>query len=150
MAARLDSVAEYIWRKSDQSLSNLALQKILYLAHMFNLGRTKGMPLFKGHFEAWDYGPVEPTLYHKLKRFGGGQVDNVFHEARVFNIDDPRRKVMDDVCRKFLDFDPGDLVEITHWDEGAWAAHYIPGVRHIRIPDADIRAEYDRRQRRTA
>ncbi len=148
MAARLDSVCKYICEKAGWELTNLELQKILYLAQMFHMGRTGGHRLFEGNFEAWDYGPVEPNLYHKLKVFGSDHISNVFHDARGFRDDDPRRKVMDDVCKKFLRYSAGDLVEITHWDEGAWAEHYAPGVRGIRIPDEDIFDEYNRRQQR--
>ncbi len=146
MAARLDSVCKYISERADWQLTNLQLQKVLYLAQMFHMGRTDGQRLFDGYFEAWDYGPVEPDLYHKLKVFGSDHITDVFRTARNFREDDPRRKVMNDVCKKFLRYSAGDLVEITHWDEGAWAEHYTPGVRGIRIPDEDILAEYNRRQ----
>ncbi|WP_082663378.1 type II toxin-antitoxin system antitoxin SocA domain-containing protein [Sinorhizobium sp. Sb3] len=148
LAARLDSVCKYICERADWEITNLQLQKILYLCQMFYMGRNHGQRLFDGHFEAWDYGPVEPNLYHRVKIFGSDDVEDVFHRARTFRRDDPRRKVMDDVCDKFLKFSAGDLVEITHWDEGAWAEHYTPGARGVRIPDEDIWAEYDRRQDR--
>ena len=32
-----------------------------------------------------------------------------------------------------LKFTPRELVEITHWEGGAWAQYYEPAVRHIRI-----------------
>ena len=113
---------------------------------MFHMGRNMGQPLMKAHFEAWDYGPVEPNLYHRAKIFGDSNLKNIFYEARNFNNDDPRRKLLDDVCDKFLDYSAGDLVDITHTDGGAWAKHYVPRARHIRIPDGDIWREYRDRQ----
>ena len=50
------SAARYICARGDWRVTNLALQKILYLAHMVHLGRT-GRALIDGEFEAWDYGP---------------------------------------------------------------------------------------------
>lgn len=147
MAARLDSVAKYICEKAGWQVTNLQLQKLLYLTQMFHMGRNGGEKLFDGGFEAWDYGPVEPSLYHRAKVFGSDCISDIFHNARTFREGDPRRKVMDDVCRKFLPYSAGDLVEITHADGGAWAAHYVPKARNIRIPDADIWGEYKRRQR---
>jgi uncharacterized phage-associated protein len=147
MAARLQSVANYICEKSGWSISNLQLQKLMYLSQMIYLGRTNGGRLFDGDFQAWDYGPVEPSLYHKAKIFGSGHVGDVFTQARFFEEDDPRREVMDDVCDRFLKFSGGDLVEITHWDEGAWARNYVPGARNTPIPDEDILDEYRRRNR---
>lgn len=147
MAARLDSVARYICRKADWDITNLQLQKLLYLSQMFHMGRNNGEPLMDAKFEAWDYGPVEPSLYHRVKIFGSGNISDVFTEARRFGDDDPRRDLLDEVCNKFLEFSAGELVDITHWDEGAWAKHYVPRAKHIRIPDADIWREYRQRQR---
>jgi uncharacterized phage-associated protein len=146
MSARLQSVAKYICEKSDWSISNLELQKLMYLAQMIHMGRKDGSKLFSGSFEAWDYGPVIPDLYHKLKGYGSESVPDVFDDALSFRADDPRRKIMDDVCERFLKYSAGDLVEITHWKDGAWAKHYVPKARHIRIPDNDIWQEYKSRQ----
>lgn len=149
MPARIDSVAKYICEKADWSLSNLELQKMLYLAQLFHMGRNKGEELFKGHFEAWDYGPVCPEIYHKAKIFGSSSVKDIFSNALGFKNDDYRKGVMDDVCEKFLKYKAGDLVDITHWDKGAWAKHYIPKAKNIRIPNEDIWQEYNDRQKTT-
>ena len=146
MAARMSSVAKYICEKSDWTVSNLELQKLMYLAQMVYMGRYDGSKLFSSGFEAWDYGPVIPDLYHRLKGYGAESVPNVFDDALIFKDTDPRRQVMNDVCNKFLAFDAGQLVEITHWENGAWAKHYVPKARHIRIPDGDIWEEYKLRQ----
>lgn len=148
MAARLDSVAQYICEKSGWSVSNLQLQKLMYLAQMIHMGRHGGRRLFDGDFQAWDYGPVEPTLYHKTKRFGSDSVENVFSDARTFRNEDYRRKVMDDVCDRFLKYSAGDLVDITHWDGGAWAKNYVPKARNRAIPDDEIWQEYKDRNRK--
>lgn len=145
MAARLESVAKYICEKSGWTVSNLQLQKLMYLAQMIHMGRNDGKRLFKGTFQAWDYGPVESNLYHKVKGFGSGPIPSVFSEALAFEDDDPRRKVMDDVCERFLKFSAGDLVDITHSDKGAWAKHYTPRARNNVIPDEEIFEEYKRR-----
>ena len=113
---------------------------------MIYMGRNNGARLFDGDFQAWDYGPVEPRLYRKVKTFGASPVKDVFHNALKFKENDGRRKIMDDVCDRFLKFSAGDLVDITHWDNGAWARHYVPKARSIRIPDEDILREYQDRQ----
>lgn len=149
MAARLDSVCRYICEKGGWKVSNLQLQKILYMAQMVHMGRNAGSRLVDADFEAWDYGPVEPSLYRKVRKFGAGAIQNVFTEARRFKQDDPRRAVLDEVCDVLLKKSPGALVNITHWQGGAWAKHYVPGHLGISIPDEDIAAEYrDRIERR--
>lgn len=145
MAARLDSVCKYICEASDWTISNLKLQKILFMAQMVFMGQNEGRRLADADFEAWDYGPVEPTLYRKVRRFGSAPIEDVFYQARPFKMDDPRKILLDDVCGELLALKPGELVDMTHWPEGAWAKNYVPGIRSIRIPDADIVAEYNRR-----
>ena len=47
--------AKYMADRSGWNLSNLELQKILYIAHMFHLGRHS-TALVRGEFQAWDLG----------------------------------------------------------------------------------------------
>jgi uncharacterized phage-associated protein len=148
MAARLDSVAKFICERGDWKITNLQLQKVIYMAQMIHLGRYDGVRLVDADFEAWDYGPVEPNLYHKVKMFGSEPIDDVFFEARYFKKDDERRTVLIEVCDGLLTKRPGELVDITHWRKGAWAKYYVPGSRYIRIPDAAIAQEYHDRLKR--
>ncbi|MER9438361.1 type II toxin-antitoxin system antitoxin SocA domain-containing protein [Mesorhizobium sp. M0618] len=132
--------AKTIWDLLDGKVSNLKLQKLLYLAHMFELAKGNG-PLAGREFEAWDYGPVEPDLYHKLKAYGGGAVPDIFYsEPYVEGTSelDSIRQVVNQVGRA----SPARLVAITHWNGGAWSKNYVPDARRIRIPDEDIIEEY--------
>ena len=134
--------AKTFWEACDGKVSNLSLQKLWYLAHMLELGAGHG-PLVSRPFEAWDYGPVEPDLYHKLKAYGGGYVADVF-AAKPYSSDDPEMKSIAEVLRQLKGASPAKLVAITHWNGGAWQQHYSPGRRGIVIPDEDILSEYER------
>lgn len=139
MAIPAISAARAICEAADWSISNLALQKILYIAHMVYYGRTR-QPLIKETFEAWDYGPVVPSVYHRAKAFGSDPVGNVFHGARP--IEDPvANQVIQQTVRVLKGRHPGDLVEMTHWAGGAWSKHYPKGRNQI-IPHEDILEEY--------
>lgn len=109
---------------------------------MLELGAGRG-PLASRPFEAWDYGPVEPMLYHKLKAYGGSHVSDIFN-ASPYVEGDPEYDSISEVLRQLRNARPAKLVAITHWDEGAWQQHYVPGRRGIVIPDQDILAEYKR------
>lgn len=146
MAARLDSVAKYVCEKAGWKATNLQLQKILYLAQMLYMGRNDGKRLIDTDFEAWTYGPVSSDLYSKIRMYGASPVKNMFFNARRFDAGDPRKAILDEVCDVTLRMSPGQLVDLTHWEKGAWAKHYKPGIRFIRIPDADILQEYHDRK----
>ncbi len=135
------SAAHRLAGRSDWTLSNLELQKILYLAHMFYLGRTGGAPLVAGHFEAWDYGPVHPDLYHHVKMFGADPVKNVFSSKHAI-ADGPERDILDEAYDNLGKAGPGRLVAATHRAGGAWDRAYVPGLRHCIIENAEILREY--------
>lgn len=145
MSVSVFSAARYLCEKSGWGLSNLKLQKILYLAHMVHLGEHH-QPLVNERFEAWDYGPVSPELYRQVKTFGSGPIRNVFHGFS--NPGDPSiRASLDDVYDQVGHLTAGQLVQITHRSGGAWDTHYVPGVLGVRIPNEAIREEYDERVR---
>ena len=140
MAISVGAAARRLCESSDWTLSNLELQKLLYLGHMLHLGEKAG-PLVMGRFEAWDYGPVQPGLYHEVKAFGRGPIRNFFHGAGAVPAG-TEADVLDEVMKHLRNAPPGRLVAITHWEKGAWAKHYRPGSRGMVIPDEDIRREY--------
>ena len=135
------SAAKRLAHQSGWTLSNLELQKILYLAHMFYLGRNNGEPLVSGHFEAWDYGPVHPDLYHRVKVFGSDPVENIFHDVDEPE-NSPEQKILDEAFATLGNAGPGRLVNATHRVNGAWDKHYKPGARHCVIPNRDVLTEY--------
>lgn len=144
MAINPLSAAKRMCERSDWSISNLELQKILYIAHMYNLG-LKDAPLVSGRFEAWDYGPVQPEIYHRVKIYGARPIRNIFRSVSPAE-DCPEKEMLDAAVDQLKDAKPGALVAATHWVKGAWAKHYAPGARNVVIPNEDIRQEYFDRQ----
>jgi uncharacterized phage-associated protein len=126
----------------DWSLSNLQIQKILYLAHMFYLGENKE-PLIQESFEAWDYGPVVPEVYRNAAGFGNGPVVGRFWWVDSAPVDGPEFKMLKEAAEKTKGVTAARLVAITHRHGGAWAHNYIPEVRGRRIPNEDIMKEYE-------
>jgi uncharacterized phage-associated protein len=141
VSVKAASAAKYLCGLSNWRLSNLELQKMLYIAHMVFLGQNNGAPLVDEVFEAWDYGPVIPELYHQVKMFGNAPVKDVFYSANPID-DRPEAALLKDAWQALAPKRAGELVAITHWDHGAWAKHYNKGLRGRRIPNEDILAEY--------
>jgi uncharacterized phage-associated protein len=140
-------VAAYIADKSDWSLSNLSLQKLTYIAQMFYLG-ANGRPLFQEDFEAWDYGPVCPDLYHDLKMFGSDPIarySSLSSHVGDFDIS-VISTILDPLVKLGVEKKPGQLVSITHWKDGAWAKSYMQGIKGIQIPKSMIEKEYSDRK----
>ena len=141
MSIHVLTATKYIAKRSDWSMSHLRIQKLIYLAHMFHLGKNEGAPLVDGFFEAWDYGPVHPVLYHKAKIFGAREVKNVFRSYHDLE-DGSEKYCLDAIQDSLKDFTGAQLVTVTHREKGAWAKNYVPGARGVRISNEDILEEY--------
>lgn len=140
MTASIMQVARTLGQLSGWSLSNLEMQKIGFIAEMLHLGRT-GAPLINEQWQAWDYGPVQPDLYHQAKVFGADPVKDIFFST-FLQSGSSHEKAVIDAYTAMKDLRPGQMVNITHQKNGAWATHYVPGKKGRVIPKAAIAAEY--------
>src|SRR4051812_32390709 len=112
------SAARLICQRGNWGVTNLSLQKILYMAHMVHLGRT-GQRLVNAEFQAWDYGPVEPQLYRQVRIFGNKPIQDLFFSAPAAA--GLEAATLEEACNFLLPKSPGELVAMTHWQNGAWA-----------------------------
>lgn len=140
MAISAIQAAKYLCEESDWTLTNLKLQKILYIAHVVYMGRNGGNSLIREKFEAWDYGPVVPELYHIVKIFGSGQIKNVFRGYNGIQ-DGTEKSVLKEAFDNLAPLSPGQLVNATHKPTGAWKKAYLVG-RSMPISDSAIMEEY--------
>jgi len=67
------AVANYVLDLSEREgveITPLKLQKMVYIAHGWHLA-IRGQPLVTDEYaEAWDHGPVFPSLYYEIREFG--------------------------------------------------------------------------------
>lgn len=127
--------------EQDYGISNLKLQKVLYLIQAyFLIDKTKNASCFDDKIEAWDFGPVVPAAYHEYKQYGSGDIptidsyilfdtDNIWNTERVkFNDDvitDEDKNRINKVVDKFSGYSATDLVAITH-RQSPWMDAYVP------------------------
>ncbi len=63
-------------QRSGKQLTPMKLQKLVYYAHGWYLA-LEGKPLLNEEVEAWQYGPVVPSLFHDLKEYGNQPVSGL-------------------------------------------------------------------------
>jgi uncharacterized phage-associated protein len=126
---------------SGWSLSNLAMQKTLYVAQSTHAAQT-GSPLFAENFEAWDYGPVVPALYHAAKSFRKSAVADIF-SAAPFAIGSTEYASVCEAWEATRGMTAGQLVTLTHRPGGAWDTCYEENRRGAVIPFGLILREAD-------
>jgi len=142
MAVSALSAARTICELRNWDVSNLEIQKILYIAHMIYIGENDGHPLINGGFEAWDYGPVSPAVYHRVKGFGSNPVKNVFHWIEPVPEGTSEYHAIEAAVNMTSNMSASKLISVTHWDKGAWYKSYNGGERNIPIPNNDIAEEF--------
>lgn len=129
----LDVANALLDRYSDEySFTNLKLNKLVYYAQVESLILT-GEPLFDDAIEAWEYGPVEPRVYHAFKRYGRLPIAAPSGQYRM---SEKGWSVLSSMMDKYSDYTAFDLVTLSHDSDGAWARVFDPGRDAlIRIQD---------------
>lgn len=139
------SIANYFLELASaagQSISPMKLQKLVYYAHGWYAGYT-GQPLINEPVEAWQYGPVIPSLYHEFKRFGAGSIMGKATEFEGLSLkevapptDSNVRKFLDNVWSSYGQYTGIKLSEMTHAPESPWDQTWksAVGVRGADIP----------------
>lgn len=122
-------------------LTNLDLQKIVYLLHGFFLRQT-GRPLVTGEFVAWDYGPVHRALYDALKVHGDAFVDTPARKYNPFTrqhvdlplLDDPEAEaLLDSNLAALLAIPTFELVQLTHAPGTPWSRTMDAAEKRVNI-----------------
>lgn len=129
--SRISAVANYfivLSKKDKRPLSNLAMQKMVYFAYGWVLV-MKEERLFYDRIEAWQYGPVIPSLYHQLKHYGRDRITKEIVDYDYRN--DKFRKwiltkgtsveeIVRKVWNKYSTLSSGEMVDLTHNPGTPW------------------------------
>ena len=106
------NVANYIidnW--SDKfEITNLKLNKLVYYSQVESL-RKYNRPLFDDIVEAWQYGPVEPVVYHTFSSYGRNCITK---SSDLAILDGTSKKLIDSVMDKLGMLTAFDLVTLSH------------------------------------
>ncbi|MEQ3670401.1 MAG: type II toxin-antitoxin system antitoxin SocA domain-containing protein [Pseudophaeobacter sp.] len=110
-------------------ITQIDLQKICYFLNGHHL-IEHDQPMIASTFEAWDYGPVQRSLYNQFKKFGSQPITEL---ATAF---DPIRRKPKELPQvktnsvratiathlsKYLGIPSFELVEMTHKPETPWS-----------------------------
>lgn len=130
VACRLScfDVAKYFLTQVDEDaedfITNLKLQKLSYYSQGLYLA-INDEPLFPETIEAWQHGPVVPSLYHKYKEYGANPIpipEDI--DFSLFNAE--IRELLDEVYCVYGQFSPWKLRDMTH-AETPWIEAYQKG-----------------------
>ncbi|MDR1104784.1 MAG: DUF4065 domain-containing protein [Treponema sp.] len=119
--AAAGEVAKYIIKSLP--VDNLKLQKLLYYSQAVHLTLNDRAPLFPEPIEAWDYGPVVPSVYHEYKSYG---FDILPPADEPVNLGLNEIRAVDMALACFGEMSGPELINYTH-GEPPWKDAYRPG-----------------------
>ncbi len=122
---------------AEDLMSNMKLQKMLYYQQGYHLAYF-GTPLFNEDIEAWQYGPVVPSIYEKFSANGR---NGIMPEAKSFEFEsEEEMNLFFKVYETYGQYSAYGLMELTH-KETPWIKAKRP-LGHGRIISKDIIKAY--------
>lgn len=110
-------------------ISPMKLQKLIYYCHADFLVQ-RGFPLVDQEFEAWEYGPVIPSIFHEFKKHGSGAINSRAHRfdpAVCGVVEAPLCRLGDDeefvkgLFDIYVRYSASALSNMSHSERGPWA-----------------------------
>lgn len=98
-------------------LTPMQAQKLVYLAHGWMLG-LYGKPLIDEDVEAWQYGPVIPSVYHRFKKYGRNYIQPPKRTPEI--PDEERKNLVDRVYEVYCDYNGLELSSMSHTSGSPW------------------------------
>lgn len=132
------SVSNYVLKQTGYSISNLWLNKILYLVYGV-ITTVSGKRPWPEQPEPWTQGPVFPTPYYEFKMWGSSRIK---YSTLNENLSDSIKIVVDEVLDTYGILTLSELILLTERDNSPWARAYKSATK---ISDEDIKhyfAEY--------
>lgn len=115
--------------KDGREIDPLKLQKLLYYANGYYMAEHDGLPLINEYFEAWDYGPVVPTVYYEFREYRNSPIRRyayTFDERIGRSIVAPVpiaadvSEVVSWVWNQYKDYSGATLSRMTHKEGAPW------------------------------
>lgn len=149
------AVANFFLAKSDE-ITQMKLHKLLYYAQGWYLA-VVGKPLLNETITAWKYGPVVPSLYYDLKKFGAQPIDRLTrmtdrltrarYSPQVDPYDHVVRGLLERIWSVYGGLSGKQLSQMTHAADSPWSRvrEMHPELSGVDIPNAEIRRHFRQR-----
>lgn len=140
------SVANAILSIAEQrhrTLTPMQLLKLVYIAHGWALALL-GRPLIKDHVEAWQYGPVIPTLYSAVREYKSDPVVFPIEVPARERIDPEDQELIEQIVDIYGNLSGPALSRLTHKPGSPWARTFREGSFGLAISNDVIEDHYSR------
>jgi uncharacterized phage-associated protein len=129
-------------KEEGRTLTNMQLQKLVYIAHGYHLAMVEDQePLIYNDVQAWQFGPVFPKLYKKLRKFGAGEVKDLLPVDSAECIEKLSNAIIEGVWGAYKGKTGGQLSTLTHKAGTPWSITWAEAPFTI-IPNELIASHY--------
>ena len=109
----------------NDSIDNLKVNKLCFFAQGWSLAKT-GNPLFDEEIQAWDYGPVVPSVYQAYKCYGKDPINKPSYEFDESLLSNDEISLLTDVYMEYGKYTSAALINMTHRKDTPWKEAYKP------------------------
>ncbi len=126
---------------TNTEMTNMKIIKLVFLAQAWSLARY-GQPIFEEDFQAWEHGPVVPTVYNAFKQYGKERITKTTegYDETVFSPQE--EEIILDVFREYGSSTAFALRNMTHRVGTPWEEVYSLG-ENATISKRSIMKYYD-------
>jgi uncharacterized phage-associated protein len=130
--------------ETGKPVTQMKLQKMVYFAHGYHLAKF-GEPLIREDFEAWQFGPVVPSIYNEFRLHGSDPIlvdapGKLEPELRTLSPE--AQDAINYTWDATKDVSAYKLSGWTHKKDSPWAAAYRPLAIGSVIPNHDIQTYF--------
>ena len=104
-----------------KKLTNMQLQKLVFIAHGYCLACLDGKPLYSEDTRAWQWGPVVPQLCKSLQEYGSDFVDKPVETIDSLNEEDIKFAIVSAVYKNYGHYSGSKLSALTHQQGTPWS-----------------------------
>jgi uncharacterized phage-associated protein len=118
------AVANWFIKKANEvgaEITPMKLVKLTYIAHGWHLAMKDGKELLGEPVQAWQYGPVVPSVYHAFKDCGSNQVTVPLFPDTIKLIDTSEEEFLNEVWTAYGKYTGLQLSTLTHQPNTPWS-----------------------------
>lgn len=130
----------YIMSDAFDDLTNMKINKLLFYAQGHHISKYN-RPMFEDKIEAWNHGPVVPSVYLAYKKYGDNPI-HTYDENAVHDIPEESEEILYGVARKYGKYTASALRNMTHVIGSPWDNVYNPQNIHTEITQDSMKSYF--------
>ena len=140
-AAKIANQMLEIARAKGEEVTPLKLLKLVYIAHGWSFPHLH-QPLLSEPAQAWQYGPVVPSLYHAVSKYRAGPITENVPDTDPQTLSEQASALIRSVYDTYSQYSATQLSNMTHMPNPPWSEAWNQRGKNALIPNDRIAVHY--------